>query len=454
MTDSSSLPPGASFRREAGANLKLALPLMAAQIAAVGMGTVDTILAGQLGAQALAAVAVGSNYAVLFFIFFHGVLMACSPIVAQRTGAGRPAADTGVFLRELLPLGLAVAALWWLLLRVTAAPLIGRLGLPPETVRTAVEFLHALSWSAFGFSGWFVLRYTAEGLGQPRPILLAGVVGLVVNGLLAWGLLFGHWGLPALGAPGCGWATSIAALAMAATLALQYRLRPALRPVRLFEGTLIRPAADSAEVLRLGLPIGLILAAEAGLFVMAAMQMSLFGESTVAAYQVAINFAALMFMIPLGIGLAATVRVGQAVGAGLGAAEVRFRGRVGMQLGLINAASNALIMLLLASLIVRLYTADPEIGALAVKFLWLAAAFQFFDAVQVTANGALRGIKDTRLPMLITVVAYWAVGFPVSWWLAFHTPLGPDGVWWGLTVGLAVAAVGLAARFRHKAQSA
>ena len=224
--------------------------------------------------------------------------------------------------------------------------------------------------------------------------------------------------------------------------------------MRLFEGGLTRPAADSAEVLRLGLPIGLILAAEAGLFVMAAMQMSLFGESTVAAYQVAINFAALMFMIPMGIGLAATVRVGQAVGAELGAAEVRFRGRVGMQLGLINAASNALIMLLLATLIVRLYTADAEIGALAVKFLWLAAAFQFFDAVQVTANGALRGIKDTRLPMLITVVAYWAVGFPVSWWLAFHTPLGPDGVWWGLTVGLAVAAVGLAARFRHKAQSA
>lgn len=454
MNDLSLPSSGGAFRREAAANLKLALPLVAAQIAAVGMGTVDTILAGQLGAQALAAVAVGANYAVLFFIFFHGVLMACSPIVAQRSGAGRPAAETGVFLREILPLGLAVALAWWLALRLSAGPLIGRLGLPAETSRIAVEFLHALSWSAFGFSAWFVLRYTAEGLGQPRPILLAGIVGLAVNALLAWGLLFGHWGLPALGAPGCGWATSIAALVMAAALALQYQLRPALRPVRLFQGRPGRPAADSAEVLRLGLPIGLILAAEAGLFVMAALLMSQFGESTVAAYQIAINFAALLFMIPLGMGLACTVRVGQAAGGGLGAAEVRFRGRVGMQLGLLNAASNALIMLLLAPLIVRLYTADAAIGALAVKFLWLAAAFQFFDAVQVTANGALRGIKDTRLPMLITVFAYWAVGFPAGWWLAFHAGLGPSGIWWGLTAGLAVAAAGLAARFGHKAQSA
>ncbi|AXQ29872.1 MATE family efflux transporter [Solimonas sp. K1W22B-7] len=453
---SSASPPGSAFRREAGASLRLALPLVAAQVAAVGMGTVDTILAGRLGPQALAAVAVGSNYAVLFFIFFMGVLMACSPIVAQRHGAGRDPLQTGAFLREALLVGTGLALLWWLALRLSAGPLLQRLQLPPDTTRMAVEFLHALSWSAFGFSAWFVLRYTAEGLGQPRPILLAGVVGLVVNALLAWGLLFGHWGLPALGAVGCGWATSIAALAMAATLALQYGLRAGLRPVGLFRRSPPRPGAgaDSAELLRLGLPIGLILAAEAGLFVMAAMLMSQFGEAEVAAYQIALNFAALLFMIPLSVGLAATVRVGHAVGAGLGAAEVRYRGRVGMQLGLLNAASNALIMLLLAPAIVRLYTADAAIGALAVQFLWLAAAFQFFDAVQVTANGALRGIKDTRLPMLITVLAYWAVGFPVSWWLAFHAGLGPAGVWWGLTVGLAVAAAGLAARFRYKAQSA
>lgn len=443
--------PGA-FRAEAAASLRLALPLVAAQVAAVGMGTVDTILAGRLGGQALAAVAVGSNYALLFFIFFMGVLMACSPIVAQRAGAGRSAADTGRFLREALLLGFGLALLWWLALRLSAAPVVSRLGLEPQTTRMAIDFLHALAWSAFGFSGWFVLRYTAEGLGQPRPILLAGVVGLVVNGVLAWALLFGRWGLPAMGPAGCGWATSIAALVMAATLALQYHWRGALQPVQLFVRERPRTGADAGELLRLGLPIGLILIAEAGLFVMAAMLMARFGETTVAAYQVAINFAALLFMIPLGLGLATTVRVGHAVGAGR-VDEVRFRGRVGMLLALINAASNALIMLLLAPLIVRLYTADEAIGAIAVQFLWLAAAFQFFDGVQVTANGALRGLKDTRLPMLITVFAYWGVGFPVSWWLAFHAGLGAQGIWWGLTVGLAAAALGLATRFGYKAQS-
>ena len=268
--------PGA-FRREASANLKLALPLVAAQIAGVGMGTADTILAGRLSAQALAAVAVGSNIAVLFFIFFMGVLMACSPIAAQRHGAGSDPADTGAFLRRALWVSLGLALLWWLALRFLAGPLVERLQLPPDTTRMAVEFLHALSWSAFGFSAWFVLRYTAEGLGQPRPILLAGLVGLVANALLAWGLMFGHWGLPALGAPGCGWATSIAALLMAATLALQYPLRRGLRPTRLFARGGVSPAGDAGELLRLGLPIGLILVAEAGLFVMAAMLMSQFG---------------------------------------------------------------------------------------------------------------------------------------------------------------------------------
>ncbi|HSW13875.1 MAG TPA: MATE family efflux transporter [Solimonas sp.] len=452
MSDSS--PTRAAFRAEAAACLRLALPLAAAQVAAVGMGTVDTILAGRYSAQALAAVAVGSNYAVLFFIFFMGVLMACSPIVAQRAGAGGDPVDSGRFAREALLLGLGLGALWWLALTCTAAPAMQQLKLGAETTRMAVDYLHALAWSAFGFSGWFVLRYIAEGMGQPRPILLAGLVGLLVNGLLAWLLMFGHAGLPRLGPAGAGYATSLASLVMAATLAWQYRWRRGLRPLRLFAGAAARPGADTREVLRLGLPIGLILIAEAGLFVMAAMLMSRFGETVVAAYQVAINFAALLFMIPLGVALAATVRVGTAAGAGMGGAEIRFRGHVGMQLGLLNAASNALIMLLLGRWIVSLYTADAAIATTAVQFLWLAAAFQFFDAVQVTANGALRGIKDTRLPMLITVFAYWGIGFPVCWWLAFRAGLGPAGIWWGLTAGLAVAAAGLAARFGYKAQSA
>ena len=436
------------FRRESSASLRLALPLMAAQIAGVGMGTVDTILAGRLGPAALAAISVGANYSVAFFVFFMGLMMACSPIVAQRTGAGEADSRLGYFVRESLLLSLLLGSLWCAGIKLSAGALVELLALSPQTAALAYDYLQAMAWSGYGFSAWFVLRYAAEGLGRTRPIFLSSAVGLVANALFGWLLMHGHAGLPELGAPGLGWATTIASLLMAGSLALQY-LRPTLRPVQLFASGGLRLGAGAREILRLGVPIGLILLAEAGLFVMAAMLMARFGEATIAAFQIAINFAALLFMIPLGLGLATTVRVGQAVGARLGP-EIRYRGRVGMQLALLNAVSNALIMLLLARVIVGLYTQDEQIAGIAVSFLWLGAAFQFFDATQVTANGALRGIKDTRVPMAVTIVAYWGVGFPVAWWLAFHQGFGAAGVWWGLTVGLAVAALGLSLRFFSK----
>jgi MATE family multidrug resistance protein len=201
-------------------------------------------------------------------------------------------------------------------------------------------------------------------------------------------------------------------------------------------------------ILRLGAPIALMMLAEAGLFVLTAFLMARFGDAVVAAYQVAINFASLLFMIPLGLAQGTAVRVGLAAGAGDYAAA-RFRGLVGIGLGLANALSNAVIMLLFGGVIVAIYTRDVAIAAQATHFLVLAAAFQFFDGVQVTANSALRGVKDTRLPATITLIAYWLVGLPVAWSLAFHLGAGPDGLWWGLTAGLGIAACGLWWRFVH-----
>lgn len=438
------------FLAEARASLKLAIPLIAAQLAAIGMGMVDTIMAGRLGARELAAVAVGSNINMALFVFFMGVLMACSPIIAQRAGAGVADERVGGFAREALVLALVLGALWIAVVHLISRPILSQLGLQAATVDLADEFLQAVSWSAVPLCLWFVLRYIAEGLGQTRPIFVAGMAGFVSNALFAWLLIYGHWGLPRLGAVGCGWATTIACALMTLILALHYVWQTRLREVQLFRCARIRLSAVSQEVLRLGLPIGLILLAEAGLFSAAALLMARFGDQTIAAYQVAINFASMMFMIPLGLGLATTVRVGQAMGAGK-YVEARYRGRVGMQLGLLNAASNALLMILFARQIVAVYTESIAIAAQAVSFLWLAAFFQFFDGLQVTANGALRGIKDTRVPMLVTVIAYWLIGMPVALWLAFRTPLGAAGVWWGLTAGLGVAALGLSLRFLDKA---
>ncbi len=218
-----------AVRAEIRANLKLALPLIAAQLAGVGMGAIDTIFAGRLGAQALAAVAVGVNFNVIFFVLFMGLFMACSPVVAHMVGAGRAPADIGAFIRKARGFAWIAGAVWVVLLNLSAAPALRQLHLDPQTTDLAITFVRTLSGSAFGLSLWFTLRFSAEGLGQVRPILYAGLVGLCCNILLDWLLLFGHFGLPRLGAPGCGVATTVSSLAMAGTLYRQFRRVRGLR---------------------------------------------------------------------------------------------------------------------------------------------------------------------------------------------------------------------------------
>lgn len=434
------------LRTEMRANLKLALPLIAAQLAGVGMGATDTIMAGKLGPNALAAVAVSVNLNMAFFVFFLGVFMAASAIVSQRRGAEAAPESIGRYARSLLRLALWMGAIWCVLVQLIAAPVIHALDLDAETTALAIPYLRTYSFCSFGLSAWFALRFVAEGLEATRPVMLAGLVGLVVNALLNWWLIFGIGPFPALGVLGSGIATSLACLVMALCLAGFYRRHRLLAPLQLFASR-EREAGAVRETLRLGLPIACIVLAEAGLFVVVAMLMARLGERTVAAYQIAINFASVVFMIPLGIGFATTVRVGFFAGAG-DALSARYAGLVGMGMGVSNAAFNATLMLLFGGVIAALYTQDAGIAAQAVTFLVLAAIFQLADGLQATANGALRGLKDTRLPMAITLASYWLVGLPVAWWLCFHTPLAANGLWWGLTAGLAAAAIGLTARFQ------
>ena len=438
-----------TLRAEARANLKLAAPLIAAQMAGVGMGATDTIMAGQLGANALAAVAVSVNISVVFYVFVLGLFMAASAIVSQQRGAGATPQAIGDYAHALLRMALWSGALWCLGLQLLAAPVIHALDLNAETTARAIPYLRAYAFSSFGLCFWFALRFVAEGMEASRPVMLAGLVGLAANALLNWLLIYGIGPLPALGVTGSGVATSLACVVMAATLALFYRRHPTLASLSLLR-TRQRNVDAVRQTLKLGLPIALIILAEAGLFVVVAGLMAHLGERTVAAYQIAINFASVVFMIPLGIGFATTVRVGYFAGAQQ-PAEARRAGLIGMSLGVGNAAFNATVMLLCGGLIAGLYTRDAGIAAQAVGFFSLAAIFQLADGLQATANGALRGLHDTRVPMAITLASYWLIGLPVAWWLCFHTPLGADGLWWGLTAGLVAAAVGLSLRFWQRA---
>lgn len=435
-----------TYRQEMRANLRLAWPIIAAQMSMVSMSTVDTLLAGRLGAATLASVAVGANIFFLIFVFFLGLFMAVSPIVAQRIGARLPPEQTGRFLRGALALAVLAGLVWSALLWLCGPPVLKLLGLSAAAEAGARGYLHAISLAPVGFCLTFTLRNAAEAHGLTRISLVAGVVGFVVNASTGWLLLFGHAGLPRMGAAGTGVATALAGWSMVLVYVLAYRRHPALRALQLLRSGTWAEAAAMREVLRLGLPIAAILTAEGSLFLVGALFMARFGEAVVAAHQVAINFASLSFMVPLSVGLATTVRVGTYAGAG-NAAGVARAGRAGMGMGVLFALASATLMALLPGPIVQLYTDAPEVWPLATHFLGFAAVFQIADCVQATANGALRGVKDTRLPMLITVLAYWVVGLPLAGLLAFATPVGPAGVWCGFIGGLAVAAVGLAWRF-------
>lgn len=433
-----------SLLPELRANLKLAAPIILTQFTFMGMGTVDTLFAGRLGADSLAAIGIGVNVWFLFFVVFLGLFMACSPIVAQRVGAQDAALETGSFVRASAGVAVIGGAIWMLATWLLRDILLDALEVQGQARTYARDYLFALSWGAIPLCLCFVARNVADGHGLTRVGLMAGLGGFAVNAGFDYLLMFGRWGLPELGPAGCGWASTLAALAMLAVYAGLYSRLPRLRALQLWRSGW--PHAGVGELLRLGLPIAFIFAAEAWLFSVGALLMARFGTTAMAAHQIAINIASLAFMVPMSIGFATTVRVGQAAGAGLHA-RLRERGLAGIALGAGFAGLSALLMATVPEVIVGWFTLDAAVAALAVRFLYFAAVFQLFDCVQATANGALRGLKDTRVPMLVTLTAYWLVGFPLAFWLAFSTEVRQFAVWWGFIVALGVAAVGLGLRF-------
>jgi MATE family multidrug resistance protein len=259
-------------------------------------------------------------------------------------------------------------------------------------------------------------------------------------------LLYGKFGMPALGAGGIGVATSIVLWLETLAFGAYMLVHRGYEPFALF-AHMERPQPRAiGELLRIGVPMGVTVFMEASLFIATTLAMGTLGATTVASHQVALNVASLFFMIPLGIAMATTVRVGHAVGRNDPAA-LRFAGLAGFSLTLITQTLSGALMLLLPAVIARLYSTDAAVVALAAQLMMLAAVFQFPDGIQVVANGALRGLKDTRIPMFITTFAYWGVGMPVGWWLAFPHGLGARGMWFGLIAGLTVAAVLLSRRF-------
>jgi MATE family multidrug resistance protein len=425
--------------------LVLAGPLVANNLAIAGMGFADTVMAGRLGTRDLAAVAVGSSVWMVVFLFGLGVLMAMSPTAAHAFGAGRDA-DVGVYTRQCLWLSQALAAGLMLVLHRAGAVLTA-VGVDPSVIPLTSGYLGAIAWGLPAMYAYLSLRFMSEGVGWTRPIMYVAILGLVVNVFGNWVFMYGKLGFPAMGAVGCGVASALSMWAMFGLMAIYVGVQRRYRRFALAARFDPPNAARLRELLGLGLPIAVSVVSEAGLFSAVAVLMGTLGATVVAAHQIAMNFAATMFMVPLAVHSALTIRVGHALGRG-DPEQARRIGIIGIVICGGMMALSALGLLLFRADIAAFYTGDGEVLPLAVSLLTMAMIFQVSDGLQVGAAGALRGFKDTRVPMFINFGCYWLAAFPAAWYLGVERALGPQAVWVALIIGLSLTALFLNLRFR------
>ena len=445
----------AEFRRLA----VLAAPIIIAQLSHMGMGVADAVMAGWISATDLAGVTLGGNFFWPTMLLMSGVIMAVSPSVSQLNGAGR-LANAGAVVRQALWIAVVGGLLLTLLLR-NAEPAYRLFGVDERAIPVAVGYLGAASLGLVPLLAYGALRYLAEGMSWTTPAMCIGLSALPLKIVLNWLFMYGApaLGIPAMGGIGCGWSMAVVmCYSLVAMIVVVSRSR--IRASAVFAAFSWPHTREIAELLRLGLPIGLALLVEVGFFSVAGLLIGRLGVEALASHQIAFNIAGIAFMVPLALGMAATIRVGNNVGAGDRVAA-RLSAWVAVGTTLAWGATMAVIMLTGRHWLVGLYSADPEVVRLAAALLAIGALFQVFDSTQATAMGALRGYKSTFAPMSIALVAYWLVGLPVGAALCFGVggipgaetamsaafgdlvPMGVRGLWWGLVAGLSVAAIAL-----------
>jgi MATE family multidrug resistance protein len=436
------------FGQEVGATLRLAAPLAMAQLAQVAMGATDTILLGSLGRDALAAGGLGANLFFTLMIVVAGGLISVSILVAHARGAGDES-RIGPILRGGFLLAL-LSALPPMLLLWNGEPILLAIGEPPALAQAIAHYDRILLFAMPASLMMATQRGYLAAMGRPWMVMAVAIAAVAVNGLLNYGLIHGVWGLPRLGYIGSCTATLITIWAMMLAIALEMRLTPSLRRFRLFGRVNWRIVRELAV---LGWPIAFIMAVEIVLFSLAALLIGRFGATPLAAHQISMSVASVTFMVPLAISQAVNVRVGFYMGRSSPRAA-RTAAVAAFVLGVGFMGAMGAILITIPGLIAGLYISAGdatriEVIALASHLLTIAALFQVFDGAQTIAAGALRGLKDTRVPAIAASIGYWGIGFPIAWILGVRLGLGAIGIWWGLACGLASVAVLLGFRFWH-----
>lgn len=439
------------FAEESRSLFKLSGPIILSQIAQVLMGLLDTVMAGQAGAVELAVVGLGVALWIPVFIALMSIVQALSPVVAHHFGAGdldAVASDT----REGLWLALALGVVPFVLMPLVPA-LLDWADIDPALAGRTVVFLWGI---AIGMPAALVFRalsFYSASIDRPKPMMFLAFMSLGINAFFNWVLIHGHFGFPAMGGAGCGWATAIGMWAGLLALVAWTATAKGYKSTYVWRHWRAPHWPVQKRLLRIGLPMGGAALAEVTAFSSVAVLVGRFGAVQIAAHQVALNFAALVFMLPMGLSAALSIRVGQALGARQ-PDRARFVAWTGIALGLLIAAVAILPIILGRHGIASIYSTDTAVRDMAATLLLFAAFWQLFDATQVLALGALRGYKVTMAPMAMMMVAFWVLGIPLGVLLGYHgiggiAPMQVYGFWVGLVVGLVVVSIGLALLLRR-----
>ncbi|EOZ1360937.1 TPA: MdtK family multidrug efflux MATE transporter [Enterobacter hormaechei] len=435
---------------EARQLLALAIPVIVAQVAQTAMGFVDTVMAGGYSATDMAAVAIGTSIWLPAILFGHGLLLALTPVIAQLNGSGRRdrvahQVRQGFWLAGFVSV-LIMIVLW------NAGYIIRAMhNIDPALADKAVGYLRALLWGAPGYLFFQVARNQCEGLAKTKPGMVMGFIGLLVNIPVNYIFIYGHFGMPELGGVGCGVATAAVYWVMFGSMLTYIKHARSMRDIR-NDTTFSTPDWSMlTRLTQLGLPIALALFFEVTLFAVVALLVSPLGIIDVAGHQIALNFSSLMFVLPMSLAAAVTIRVGFRLGQG-STLDAQTAARTGLGVGVCMAVCTALFTVLLREQIALLYNDNPEVVTLASHLMLLAAIYQISDSIQVIGSGVLRGYKDTRSIFFINFIAYWVLGLPCGYILALTDlvvdRMGPAGFWMGFIIGLTSAAIMMMLRMR------
>lgn len=439
-----------NFQKHTKSIMKLAYPILIAQLIGNLMGFSDTVMAGRVSATDMAAVAVANSIWLPIILTVYGLIMALAAIVSQLAGAKKYSDISSETYQTgwiALTLGLALIGVYYLL-----APLIyNSVTIETDLKNLLFDYLAYIVWGAPGYCLYLVLRNYSEGLSYTKPTMIISIIGLIINIPANYIFIYGGFGIPALGGAGCGIATAIVYWAMFISMAVYCYKSDYLKKANLFSKFYWPNLKKIKNILVLGVPIALSLLFEVSLFAVVAILLVPFGAEIVASHQIALNFTSLIFMVPLSIAMAITIKVGFAIGDNnfQQAKDYCFHAII---FGLILAVFTAVITLVFRVQIASIYTSDLSVIELAASLMFLAALYQFSDTVQVISAGALRGYKDTQAILILTFISYWLVGLPVGLilgitdWIVPRT--GPFGFWIGFISGLTIAAVLLAWRLK------